>query len=52
MSEEGSTPNRPDPGQSRLEREESQLWRWALGLLVLLAAAAAYFSWEQLKNLP
>ena len=41
---------RPAPG--RLEREESQLWRWALGLIVLLAAAVAYFSWEQLKNLP
>jgi PAS domain S-box-containing protein len=36
----------------RLESEETQLWRWALGLIVLLAAALAYFSWEQLKNLP
>jgi len=52
MPEEGSTPNRPDPGRTRLEREESQLWRWALGLLVLLAAAVAYLSWEQLRNLP
>jgi PAS domain S-box-containing protein len=40
------------PAPSRLEREESQLWRWALGLIVLLASALAYFSWEQLKDLP
>src|SRR4249919_2028116 len=37
---------------SRLEREESQLWRWALGLMVLLATAVAVLSWEQLRNLP
>src|ERR1700688_4991748 len=44
----------PDDGptSNRLEREESQLWRWALGLLVLLAAAVAALSWEQLKDLP
>jgi PAS domain S-box-containing protein len=40
------------PASNRLEREESQLWRWALGLLVLLAAAVAALSWEQLKDLP
>ena len=40
------------PTSNRLEREESQLWRWALGLLVLLAAAVAALSWEQLKDLP
>src|SRR6202790_4465128 len=45
MPDEGPTSN-------RLEREESQLWRWALGLLVLLAAAVAALSWEQLKDLP
>jgi PAS domain S-box-containing protein len=44
----------PDQGptSNRLEREESQLWRWALGLLVLLAAAVAALSWEQLRDLP
>ncbi len=36
----------------RLEREESQLYRWALGLIVLLSAAVAYLSWDQLKDLP
>jgi PAS domain S-box-containing protein len=45
MPDEGPTSN-------RLEREESQLWRWALGLLVLLAAAVAALAWEQLKDLP
>ncbi len=44
--------SRPDPPPSRLEREESQLWRWALLLLVLFAAAVAYLAWEQLKDLP
>src|ERR1700687_665335 len=52
MPDQGSTSNRPDPSSNRLEREESQLWRWALGLLVLLAAAVAALSWEQLKDLP
>jgi two-component system, NtrC family, sensor kinase len=52
MPDEGPTSNRPDPASSRLEREESQLWRWALLLLVLFAAAVAWLSWEQLKDLP
>ena len=51
MSDEGSTSNRPDPASNRLEREESQLWRWALGLLILLAAAVAVLSWQQLEDL-
>jgi PAS domain S-box-containing protein len=51
MSNEGS-PNRPDPEKSGLDHEESRLWRWALGLLVLLAAAVAVLSWQQLKDLP
>jgi PAS domain S-box-containing protein len=44
--------SKPADAPSRLELEESQLWRWALGLIVLLAAAVAYFSWEQLRSLP
>jgi two-component system NtrC family sensor kinase len=52
MPDEDPTSNRPTPPSNRLEREESQLWRWALGLLVLLAAAVAALSWEQLKDLP
>jgi PAS domain S-box-containing protein len=52
MSDEGSTSNRPNPVSNRLDREESQLWRWALGLLILLAAAVAALSWQELKDLP
>src|SRR4030088_2866352 len=52
MFDEGPTSNRPNPSSSRLEREESQLSRWALGLLVLFAAAVAALSWQQLKDLP
>src|SRR5208337_3963815 len=52
MPDEDPTSNRPHPASNRLEREESQLWRWALGRLVLLAAAVAALSWEQLKDLP
>src|SRR6266852_9487555 len=35
-----------------LEREESQLWRWALGFLVLLAVALAGLLWERLEHIP
>ncbi|HUB01739.1 MAG TPA: PAS domain S-box protein, partial [Terriglobales bacterium] len=52
MSDKNPAPRRSDAAPTRLEREESQLWRWALGLLVLMAAAVAALSWEQLKNLP
>ena len=44
------------PGPSRpaknLEREESQLWRWLLLFMVLLAAGFAYLAWERLEDLP
>src|ERR1035437_8515479 len=46
------TSARPGQVSNRLEREESQLWRWALGLLVLFAAAVAALSWQELKDLP
>ena len=52
MLDQGPTSNRPDPASTRLEGEESQLWRWALGLLILFAAAVAALSWQQLKDLP
>jgi PAS domain S-box-containing protein len=35
-----------------LEREESQLWRWALGFLILLAVALAGLLWERLEGIP
>jgi PAS domain S-box-containing protein len=47
-----------DPGASRsrppqkLEREESQLWRWILLFMVLLALGFAYLAWERLETLP
>ncbi len=47
-------PRLPDPSRppSNLEREESQLWRWALGFLVLLAFALAGLLWERLESIP
>ncbi len=50
----------PDPNQSprtsspkgNLEREESQLWRWALGFMILLSVALAGLLWERLENIP
>jgi PAS domain S-box-containing protein len=51
MRDEGPS-NRPDSASNELRHEESQLWRWALGLLILFAAAVAALSWEQLKDLP
>jgi PAS domain S-box-containing protein len=52
MPEDGQKLKPPGPPTNRLEREENQLWRWALLLLVLLAAAVAALSWEDLKDLP
>jgi PAS domain S-box-containing protein len=48
----------PDPNQparvpqGNLEREESQLWRWALMFMILLAVALAGLLWERLENIP
>jgi PAS domain S-box-containing protein len=50
----------PDPSNSSskaqptgsLEREESQLWRWLLGFMVLLSVALAALLWERLENIP
>src|SRR5215831_13959880 len=52
MPEDGNNPELPEPGPTNLEKEESQLWRWALLMMVLLATAVAALSWDQLKNLP
>ena len=35
-----------------LDQEESQLWRWALGFMILLAVALAALLWERLENIP
>jgi PAS domain S-box-containing protein len=45
------TSRRPRPPEN-LEREESQLWRWILLFMVLLAAGFAALAWERLENLP
>ncbi|MGA8430315.1 MAG: PAS domain S-box protein [Candidatus Sulfotelmatobacter sp.] len=50
-------PNSPRPSDPRrppssFEREESQLWRWALGFLILLAVALAGLLWERLEGIP
>ncbi|HSY92261.1 MAG TPA: PAS domain S-box protein [Candidatus Binatus sp.] len=44
-----SRTSRP-PGN--LEREESQLWRWALGFMILLSVALAGVLWERMENIP
>ena len=46
-----NAPPAPRP-PDHLEREESQLWRWALGFLILLAVALAGLLWERLENIP
>src|SRR5882672_1137896 len=45
------TTRRPRAPQN-LEREESQLWRWILLFMVLLAAGFAALAWERLETLP
>jgi PAS domain S-box-containing protein len=45
--------NLPDPRPpDKLEREESQLWRWALWFMVLMAVALSALLWERLENIP
>jgi PAS domain S-box-containing protein len=45
-----STPASRSPGN--LEREESQLWRWLLGFMILLSVALAALMWERLESIP
>ncbi len=46
-------PNQPPRvPQGSLDREESQLWRWALMFMILLAVALAGLLWERLENIP
>src|SRR5258708_370502 len=47
-SHSSRTPRPP----GNLDREESQLWRWALGFMVLLSVALAGLLWERLENIP
>jgi len=45
-------PTDPSRPPSSFEREESQLWRWALGFMILLAVALAGLLWERLSGIP
>ena len=45
------TSRKPQP-QGSLEQEESQLWRWLLWFMILLAVALAALLWERLDNIP
>jgi PAS domain S-box-containing protein len=52
MSQVSPNPPRPPRPTGNLDLEESQLWRWALGFLVLLAVALAGLLWERLESIP
>lgn len=52
MSLEIDTPPRTPRKPGNLDREESQLWRWALMFMILLASALAALMWERLENIP
>ncbi|HEV3511346.1 MAG TPA: PAS domain S-box protein [Candidatus Sulfotelmatobacter sp.] len=40
------------PRTPNLDHEESQLWRWLLGFMVLLAVALSALLWERLESIP
>src|ERR1700747_1234918 len=50
MSPDPLPPRPNSPGN--LDREESQLWRWALWFMILLSVALAALLWERLENIP
>ncbi len=52
MMPDPNQPPRTSPPQGNLDREESQLWRWALGFMILLSVALAGLLWERLENIP
>src|ERR1700733_14276178 len=52
MTPNSRMPSDPHRPPSSFEREESQLWRWALGFLILLAVALAGLLWERLEGIP
>src|SRR5579871_6037511 len=52
MASDPLHPSRTPNAQGTLEREESQLWRWLLGFMILLAVALAALLWERLENIP
>jgi PAS domain S-box-containing protein len=52
MSQVPSTSPRTPRAPGKLDNEESQLWRWILLFMVLLAAGFAALAWERLESLP
>jgi PAS domain S-box-containing protein len=52
MNLDSSNSSRTPRPPGNLDREESQLWRWALGFMVLLSVALAGLLWERLENIP
>src|ERR1700733_4430439 len=52
MTPNSRMPSDPHRPPSSFEREESQLWRGALGFLILLAVALAGLLWERLSGIP
>ena len=50
-TESSATPRSPSR-LKQLERKEGQLWRYALIVLIALAASLALLSWETIRNLP
>jgi PAS domain S-box-containing protein len=52
MNQARSNSPRPSRPPHKLDQEESQLWRWILLFMVLLAAGFAALAWERLQTLP
>lgn len=52
MSTDPGLPPRSNQHAGNLDREESQLWRWILGFMLLLAVALTVLLWERLATIP
>ncbi len=52
MATDPLRPPRLSNSPGNLDQEESQLWRWVLLFLILLAAALAALTWERFDNIP
>jgi PAS domain S-box-containing protein len=52
MSTDPGLQRRPTYPDGNFDREESQLWRWILGFMLLLAVALTVLLWERLETIP
>ena len=52
MSLDFDTPPKAPRQPGNLDQEESQLWRWLLLFMILLASALAALLWERLEDIP